>query len=79
MRVKVPVIAVGLVCVLLGVIGLWRLPSWANVDTASNAQVASVVRTIEARIRPGPVSLSFSPLSDVPVDLLRRDGAITSS
>lgn len=66
-RVKVPAIAVGLVCVLLGAIGLWRLPSWANVDTTSNAQVASVVRTVEARIRPGPVNLTFSPPPTFPL------------
>jgi hypothetical protein len=47
---------------VLGLVGVWRLPSQASVNSEESAQVSKVVQTVSRTIRPGPITISFWPV-----------------
>jgi hypothetical protein len=47
--------------VVMGLVGIWKLPSQSTVDAAESAQVSDVVRTVTSKVPPGAVTLKFWP------------------
>ncbi len=53
------------VLLLLGLVGVWRLPSQSSVNSVESAQVSKVVRTVVHKIRPGTITVKFWPRPSV--------------
>jgi hypothetical protein len=46
---------------VMGLVGVWRLPSQASVNSEESAQVSNVVQTVARNIQPGAVTIKFWP------------------
>lgn len=49
------------VLVVMGLVGVWRLPSQASVNSEESVQVSNVVQTVARNIQPGAVTIKFWP------------------